>query len=449
MEMTALRDELRLAGVPIDGLGQTIMIAHTLRAVGTDEQKQRFIPPALAGEILFALGYTEPDSGSDVAAAKTRAVARRRRVGHRRPEDVHDVGPRGHVRLPAHPHEPRRAQAQGPHDVPGAARHARRRDPPGAHDGRRAHQRHLLHRRARARLPARRRGRRRLGRDDGGAHLRARRVRAERGRPGVAADRRLGDRHPPSRRHARDRRPARPRAARHHAHARRGGAPARAAVLLRGGVRRAAGRRGLDAQAVLRRGHDRRRRRAGRHARGRRRAAARRCRGTGATGGSSTSTGTPGHHHLRRHERGAARHHRVRAASGSPAAVAEPAPHRIDQERSPWPTPTTQPSTSSGTRTSSRIRARTTSGSARRDRCGGARSAAWCSSPGSTRRSPSTATPTGSRAATRWPARSSRGRCRSRATTSAPSSRSTATRCRSATSCRRSIRRTTPSSAGC
>jgi alkylation response protein AidB-like acyl-CoA dehydrogenase len=74
MEMTALRDELRMAGVPTDGLGQTIMIARTLRAVGTEEQKQRFIPPALAGEIIFALGYTEPDSGSDVAAAKTRAV---------------------------------------------------------------------------------------------------------------------------------------------------------------------------------------------------------------------------------------------------------------------------------------------------------------------------------------------------------------------------------------
>ncbi len=74
MEMTAMRDELRLAGVPTDGLGQTIMIARTLRAVGTEEQKQQFIPPALAGEIIFALGYTEPDSGSDVAAAKTRAV---------------------------------------------------------------------------------------------------------------------------------------------------------------------------------------------------------------------------------------------------------------------------------------------------------------------------------------------------------------------------------------
>ncbi len=73
-EMTALRDELRLAGVPTDGLGQSIIVARTIRAVGSEEQKQRFLPPFLAGEIIFSLGYTEPDSGSDVAAAKTRAV---------------------------------------------------------------------------------------------------------------------------------------------------------------------------------------------------------------------------------------------------------------------------------------------------------------------------------------------------------------------------------------
>jgi alkylation response protein AidB-like acyl-CoA dehydrogenase len=73
-EMTAMRDELRLAGVPTDGLGQSVIVARTIRAVGSETQKQRFLPPFLAGEIIFALGYTEPDSGSDVAAAKTRAV---------------------------------------------------------------------------------------------------------------------------------------------------------------------------------------------------------------------------------------------------------------------------------------------------------------------------------------------------------------------------------------
>ncbi len=73
-EMTALRDELRLAGAPTDGLGQSLIVARTIRHLGTEEQKREFLPPALAGEIIFALGYSEPDSGSDVAAAKTRAI---------------------------------------------------------------------------------------------------------------------------------------------------------------------------------------------------------------------------------------------------------------------------------------------------------------------------------------------------------------------------------------
>jgi alkylation response protein AidB-like acyl-CoA dehydrogenase len=73
-EMTALRDELRMAQVPLDGMGNSLIVARTIRHLGTDEQKQTFLPPLLSGEIIFALGYSEPDSGSDVAAAKTTAV---------------------------------------------------------------------------------------------------------------------------------------------------------------------------------------------------------------------------------------------------------------------------------------------------------------------------------------------------------------------------------------
>ncbi len=40
--------------------------------LGTPEQKQRFVPPALAGETIWALGITEPGTGSDVAGIKTR-----------------------------------------------------------------------------------------------------------------------------------------------------------------------------------------------------------------------------------------------------------------------------------------------------------------------------------------------------------------------------------------
>jgi acyl-CoA dehydrogenase len=42
---------------------------------GTEEQKQRIVPGTVKGELSFAFALTEPDSGSDAAALKTRAVA--------------------------------------------------------------------------------------------------------------------------------------------------------------------------------------------------------------------------------------------------------------------------------------------------------------------------------------------------------------------------------------
>ncbi len=42
-------------------------------ALGTEEQKRRFVPPVLAGEQIAALAVTEPDAGSDVASIQTRA----------------------------------------------------------------------------------------------------------------------------------------------------------------------------------------------------------------------------------------------------------------------------------------------------------------------------------------------------------------------------------------
>jgi len=43
-------------------------------ALGTQEQKERFIPPVIRGEKIAALGITEPGGGSDVANIRTRAV---------------------------------------------------------------------------------------------------------------------------------------------------------------------------------------------------------------------------------------------------------------------------------------------------------------------------------------------------------------------------------------
>jgi len=41
---------------------------------GTEDQKQRYLVPAIAGEKIAALGITEPDAGSDVASLRTRAT---------------------------------------------------------------------------------------------------------------------------------------------------------------------------------------------------------------------------------------------------------------------------------------------------------------------------------------------------------------------------------------
>jgi alkylation response protein AidB-like acyl-CoA dehydrogenase len=66
-------DETRRAGAPfpfvtINTVGPTIM------RFGTDEQKSYFLPGILSGEINFAIGYTEPEAGTDLASLRTRAV---------------------------------------------------------------------------------------------------------------------------------------------------------------------------------------------------------------------------------------------------------------------------------------------------------------------------------------------------------------------------------------
>ncbi|HLG67732.1 MAG TPA: acyl-CoA dehydrogenase family protein [Acidimicrobiales bacterium] len=70
----AIQQEIAAAGVHSDGWATTLIVINTLRHVGTEEQKHEFIGGALRGEVIIVLGYTEPDSGSDVAAAKTRAT---------------------------------------------------------------------------------------------------------------------------------------------------------------------------------------------------------------------------------------------------------------------------------------------------------------------------------------------------------------------------------------
>jgi len=57
------------------GIGAHINIATPpIWKFGTEEQKQRYLVPAIRGEKIGALGITEPGAGSDVAALRTRAT---------------------------------------------------------------------------------------------------------------------------------------------------------------------------------------------------------------------------------------------------------------------------------------------------------------------------------------------------------------------------------------
>jgi 3-oxo-4-pregnene-20-carboxyl-CoA dehydrogenase beta subunit len=65
--------EAALADVPLPAVTlQTV--GPTLMAHGTAEQKDSFLPKILSGELHFAIGYTEPGSGTDLASLTTRAV---------------------------------------------------------------------------------------------------------------------------------------------------------------------------------------------------------------------------------------------------------------------------------------------------------------------------------------------------------------------------------------
>ena len=73
-QRTVLHDEMAKADAPNIARGTTQMIARIVAHVGSDEMKQEILPKALKGEIVMVLGFSEPESGSDVAAAQTRAV---------------------------------------------------------------------------------------------------------------------------------------------------------------------------------------------------------------------------------------------------------------------------------------------------------------------------------------------------------------------------------------
>ena len=65
-------EEANIAGAPLPFVTIST-VGPALMAHGSELQKERFLPGIAAGEIMFAIGYSEPDAGSDLAVLKTGA----------------------------------------------------------------------------------------------------------------------------------------------------------------------------------------------------------------------------------------------------------------------------------------------------------------------------------------------------------------------------------------
>ena len=63
-----------LAGLVMSVLVQSDMATGPLHLIGSDEVKRKYLAPAIKGEMIAALGITEPGAGSDVASMQTTAV---------------------------------------------------------------------------------------------------------------------------------------------------------------------------------------------------------------------------------------------------------------------------------------------------------------------------------------------------------------------------------------
>jgi len=73
VEQLIFFDELRRAGAPLPFVTLNT-VGPAIMEHGSEEQKQHFLSLILKGEVHFAIGYTEPDAGTDLAALKTSAV---------------------------------------------------------------------------------------------------------------------------------------------------------------------------------------------------------------------------------------------------------------------------------------------------------------------------------------------------------------------------------------
>ena len=73
MRQVVFNEEMAYRGIPAGDAGIR-MVGPILMLYGTDDQKREFLPKIAGAEINWSQGYSEPDSGSDLASLQTRAV---------------------------------------------------------------------------------------------------------------------------------------------------------------------------------------------------------------------------------------------------------------------------------------------------------------------------------------------------------------------------------------